>query len=166
MLFESFTNSINIGDNTNIGIVSDKTDTQYEIDSTWYHHSIVKPSTIVKKQVLHNRGRISPDMIISAFANPIDQEKAERYARDMEDEMMENEFPPIKGFPIKITDGDLERFGEFLSGEPITEDDLGKYAWVTTDGHHRTIAALQANLPFLRTKLDTVYMADETDYTE
>lgn len=166
LLFENYTDSLNVGDNTNYGVIEDKTAMQYCINGQWYHHSIIKADSVIKKHVLRNRGRISPSMVISAFANPVDYNKVSRYAEEMRGDMMENDFPPIKGFPIIITDSDIERFGHFMSGEPMTDDDLGEYAWVTTDGHHRTTAALEVELPFLRTKLDTVYMGDENDYSE
>lgn len=41
---ENFNYDLNIGDNTNLGIIDDKTETQFFINGTWYHKSLVKPN--------------------------------------------------------------------------------------------------------------------------
>ncbi len=167
-LFEEFNSPkpLNIGDNTNMGIIKDVTDTQFFINGVWYHKSLVKPGDEVKKEPLKNRGRISPGRVISAFANEINDSKIEEYADIMTREGLLHTFPPIKGFPIIINEDDVERFGAFLSGVELKSSDIGEYAWVTTDGHHRVLAAIEANLPYLETKLDPVYLGDARDYTE
>ena len=70
----------------------------------------------------------------------------------MKQEMLQNDFPAITGFPIIINQEDI---GEnFLSGEEITEDYIGKQAWKVWDGHHRVLAALNAKLPYLKVRLE------------
>lgn len=159
--------SIKIGDNTNLGIVEDETKTQYYIKGTWFHKSLVKPlESPILKEPLRNRGRISPDLVISAFKNVIEPAKVERYTNIMSHDEIHHNFPPIKGFPIIIGEDDIKRYEMFLNKKYITKKDIGKYAWVTTDGHHRTLAALNVGLPYLETKLDSVYLGDEKDYIE
>jgi hypothetical protein len=43
-LNENYTIKLNIGDNTNLGIIDDETETQFFINGTWYHKSLVKPN--------------------------------------------------------------------------------------------------------------------------
>jgi hypothetical protein len=167
---EYLNENANIGDNTNYGKILDKTDTQYFFKNnnfpkgSWIHKSLVKKTDEPTfDEPLKNRGWISPDYVISAFANPISSDKIEKYSDEMRLKMMEHDFPPIKGYPIIIDEGDIERFKYFLSGEKITEDDLGRYAWVVTDGHHRVVSALNVGLPQLKTSIDYSYV-DEKDF--
>lgn len=154
--FKQYINeNLKIGDNTNVGIIDDMTDTQYYINGSWYHKSIVKPSDIKPKLV--NRGRIAPNMVISGFANSIDRNKVEEYYHIFIESGLDNDFPPIKGYPIIITEDDIDRYGVFLDDREITKSDIGKYAWIVTDGWHRTLAALKANIPYLETKIDFAY---------
>lgn len=46
-LFEDYNtdSKLGIGDNTNMGIIQDVTETQFLINDSWYHKSIIKPST-------------------------------------------------------------------------------------------------------------------------
>ncbi len=157
--FENF----EIGDNTNIGVIQDKTDTQYQINNNWYHHTIVKPSDKKQNEPLHNRGRINPNLVIPAFSNHIYPEKLEKYIDVFKSELLENDFPPIKGYPIILTTHDIERFETFLNGDDISTSDIGKYAWIVTDGYHRTLAAIEADMPYILTEVDYSYV-DESDY--
>jgi hypothetical protein len=50
-LFEDYSKELGVGDNTNVGAISDVTDTQFLINGTWYHKSIVKPSSTVVEPV-------------------------------------------------------------------------------------------------------------------
>lgn len=158
-----------IGDKTNYGEILDKTDTQFYFKNkvfpkgSWVHKSLVKIDDTILDVKIRNRGWIPPKYVISAFSNVISSEKIEKYSNVMSSEMMGNQFPPIKGYPIFIDDNDIERFGYFLSGEKISKDDLGKYAWVVTDGHHRVISALNVALPQLKTSIDYSYV-DEEDF--
>ena len=170
-LYENY-HKLSIGDNTNYGEILDETDIQYYFKNnmfpkgSWIHKSIVKKDDLeLKNQPLRNKGTISPEYVISAFANPIEDEKVNNYSREMEVKMLEHNFPPIKGYPIIIDENDIERYGKFLSGNDITINDVGRYAWVVTDGHHRVISALIAHLPFLKTILDYSYI-DENDFIE
>ncbi len=90
--------------------------------------------------------------IVSAFQNAIDSDKLERYTEIMRVEMLSHSFPAIMGFPSVINEDDLGQY--FLSGEEITEDHIGQLCWNVTDGHHRSLAAIEANLPYLETTLD------------
>ena len=153
------------GDNTNLGVIQEVYNDQYKINGSWYHHSLVKPSSEpVAPQKIKNRGVIAPKHIISAFANPIDQEKVEDYENQFKHLGLSHKFPPIKGYPDVITEED---FGDyFINGIEITENDLGTYVWKVTDGHHRSHAALNAGLPYIHTELDTTALADEELYLQ
>lgn len=102
-------------------------------------------------------------MIISAFQNEIDYSKVELYADVMREEMLNHNFPPIMGYPSILTEDDVDQSQQFLSGEDITEDHIGQLAWFVTDGHHRSLAAIEANLPTLPTTLDYNTITNETD---
>lgn len=167
---EYFSEQINIGDNTNYGKILDKTDNQYYFKNnnfpkgSWVHKKLVKKKEdLIFNEPLKNRGWVSPKYVISAFVNPISYEKIEKYSNEMTSKMMQHGFPPIKGYPLFIDENDIKRFSNFLSGEKITENDLGKYAWVVTDGHHRVVSALNVGLPQLRTSIDYSYV-DEKDF--
>lgn len=149
--------NLKIGDNTNVGIIDDMTDTQYYINGSWYHKSIIKPSDNKPSSKLKNKGRISPSMVISGFNNSVDWNKVDEYYDIFVELGMNNEFPPIKGYPIIITQDDIDRYEVFIDNREITKNDIGKYAWIITDGWHRTLAALRANVPYLETKIDFAY---------
>lgn len=105
---------------------------------------------------------IKTNRIISAFQNEMDYDKLGEYAEIMAVQMLSHEFPPIQGYPVIIDDNEI---GDcFLTGEEITEDHAGQLAWMVTDGHHRTLAAIQANLPYLGTELDYSTITNETDF--
>lgn len=167
---EHLNENINIGDNTNYGEILDKTNNQFFVKNNnfpkgfWIHKSLVKKiNEPINNEPLKNKGWISPNYVISAFANPTSPDKIEKYSTEMKLKMMNHNFPPIKGYPIIIDDGDIERFDYFLSGEKITENNLGEYAWVVTDGHHRVVSALEVGLPRLKTIVDYSYV-DEKDF--
>jgi len=169
---EYLNEQIEIGDNTNYGEILDKTNTQYFVKNnnfpkgSWIHNSLIKKiDEPIIDEPLKNKGWISPKYVISAFANPISTNKIEKYSDDMGSKMMTHNFPAIKGYPIIIDENDIERYGSFLSGENITHNDLGKYVWVVTDGHHRVVSALNAQLPKLETSIDYSYV-DEKDFID
>jgi len=107
---------------------------------------------------------INPNLVISAFSNPIDEEKVEKYTAKMQEEMLSHDFPPIMGFPTEIDENDIGDY--FLNGNEITEDDIGKRAWKVTDGHHRTLSAINAHLPYIRTELDFSTVTNQAEYFE
>lgn len=157
--FEAFL----IGDKTNLGTVTDLTYTQYEVDGKWFHRSLVTPPPDKDEDKrLRNRGRIHPGRIISAFSNPLNMNKVEKYKEIMDEERLSHPFPPIKGYPIIIDSNDVGEI--FLNGEEITEANIGEYAWKVTDGHHRSAAAIDSDLPYLETELERAYLGDEKDY--
>lgn len=106
--------------------------------------------------------QIKPTLIISAFANEIEDAKVEEYTAIMKAEMLSHNFPPITGFPRVIDEDDL--FGWFIDGREITEDLLGIEVWAVTDGHHRSLAAINARLPYLNTTLDYSTITNEEDF--
>jgi hypothetical protein len=103
---------------------------------------------------------ISPKMIISAFQNLVDNEKVQEYSEKMKEEMLSHDFPPIEGYPRIIDQDDVDSNIEFLNGDQVTEEYIGKMAWMVTDGHHRSLAAIEANLPYLEVKLDYSTITD------
>lgn len=105
--------------------------------------------------------KINPTLVMSAFANPIDEQKVQDYTEIMQQEMLGHDFPPIMGFPRVISEEDVGEY--FLTGEQIEDTHIGQKVWVVTDGHHRTLAAINAGLPYINTELDysTVTNMDE-----
>jgi hypothetical protein len=104
---------------------------------------------------------VKPNMIISAFSNPVDYDKVEIYAEIMKAEMLSHEFPPIMGYPAIIDENDIGNY--FLDGEEITEEHIGKNVWMVTDGHHRSLASIKANLPYIEVELDYSTITDPED---
>lgn len=106
--------------------------------------------------------QIDPRLIISAFDNEIDQQKVEDFTVILKLDMLGHNFPEIAGFPHIIDENDLSK--EFLCGDPVTEEYIGKLAWMVTDGHHRSLAAIAAQLPYFPTTLDYNTITDEKDF--
>lgn len=104
---------------------------------------------------------IKTGLIISAFENAIEPDKLQLYTDIMSVEMLGHSFPPIQGYPHEIDDSDIG--GYFLNGNPIEWADLGKIAWKVTDGHHRSLAAIEANLPYIETALDYSCITEESE---
>ena len=104
---------------------------------------------------------VNPKLIISAFANEIDHDKLDEYTEIMRAEMLSHSFPPIEGFPAIIDDSDIGE--EFLSGAEVTTNDIGKKVWKVTDGHHRALSAIAANLPQIDVVLDSSTITDEKE---
>lgn len=106
-------------------------------------------------------GQIIPETIrtcriISAFSNPIDQDKVERYAdliRHSED-ILPWCIPAISGYPGIISQDDVDNGMIFLDGNEVTEFEIGQCVWYVTDGHHRSLAAIETGLPTLCTTMD------------
>jgi hypothetical protein len=159
---------LGIGDLTNVGIIEDEYGNQFKINGNWYHKSIVlkedKKNNFIsgkKYNGIRVPENINPRMVISAFSNPIDENKVNKYTNIMKEEMLSNDFPSITGFPIIISKDDV---GEsFLSGEIITEEYIGKQAWKVWDGHHRVLAAINANLPYINVRLERSAITDEKE---
>ena len=107
---------------------------------------------------------IKTNRIISAFINEIDPNKLEDYSETMKGEMLSHRFPPITGYPSKITEDEIGNY--FLTGEEINEDHIGLIAWYVTDGHHRALSAINAKLPYLETKIDYSCLVSEEQIKE
>lgn len=107
--------------------------------------------------------RIPTDIIVSAFQNEIDPEKLEKYTAVMKEEMLSNNFPPIIGYFSCINWWDIEDKLEFMNGRIATERDLHKTIWKVTDGHHRTLAAIEAKVPYLYAHYDRSAITKESD---
>lgn len=103
--------------------------------------------------------RIHPSLIISAFANEI---QAEKLASLKGTGYMD--FPPILGFPSYITKEEVGQ--DFLSGDTIKKKQVGKLAWYVTDGHHRSLYAIEAGLPFIFCELDRSTITDAQELRE
>ena len=151
---------LRVGDNTNLGVIKDKTQTQYYINGMWYHKSLVKASEDVSPKT-YTPQTINPNLIISAFANEINPVKLEEYTLLMQEKLLSHDFPLIKGFPSVIDENDVGQ--EFLNGETITDEHIGTKVWKVTDGHHRSLAAINAGLPYIRTEIDYSTITEEKD---
>jgi len=106
---------------------------------------------------------INPQLIISAFANEIEYSKVEQYTQIMQSEMLGHDFPPIMGYPVIIDENDICNY--FLNGDEVIDSMIGKLAWKVTDGHHRSLAAIAANLPHIEVTLDYGTITDPKDFT-
>jgi len=152
---------LKVGDLSNVGIIEDEYGQQYKANGNWYHKSIVKPIEVsgIEKDInakyyndLIVPNSIDPKKVISAFANPIDTNKVEQYAAILREEMLSNNFPPITGYPYQIEKEDIGEY--FLSGKEISKKDVGDIVWKVWDGHHRVLAAIEANLPYIEVELE------------
>lgn len=160
---------LKVGDNTNVGKIQEVYGDQYKIDNKWYHKSIVEKSTLVEKikqgkdyyNGIKIPDKVNPNTIISAFSNQMDWNKVEKYTEIMKEEMLQNDFPPILGYPGYIDEAHVGT--EFLNGTEITKKDIGKQVWYVTDGHHRAISAINAKLPYIKTKLDYSAIVSENN---
>ena len=150
---------LGVGDYTNmLGEIQEETESQFKINGNWYHKSIVHsaPKLTDKKSGEFYNGikipkTVSTDLLVSAFENPIDWDKVEVYTVKMKADALSHEFPKVTGFPAIIDDSDVG--GYFLNGNEITESDIGKQIWKVWDGHHRSIAAINAKLPYVEVEL-------------
>jgi len=104
---------------------------------------------------------IRVDRILSAFVNHIDYNKVMNYALVMNINGLNHDFPPIKGYPGIIDENDIGQY--FLNEKEVDETHLGCLVWFVTDGHHRTLAAIEANLPHLETEIDYNCITTEKD---
>jgi len=104
---------------------------------------------------------IRTDRIISAFQNEIDESKIEEFTNIMRREMLSHDFPPINGYPSFVDEDDIGVL--FMNGEVVDESHVGMLVWYVTDGHHRTISAINAELPHLATELDYSCITNEKD---
>jgi hypothetical protein len=105
---------------------------------------------------------IRTDRIVSAFYNPIDFNKVEEYTIIMLNEGLCHGFPSIKGYPSIIDADDMENT-DFSIMDINADYDIGDLIWYITDGHHRTLAAINANLPHLEVELDYSCIVTEKD---
>ncbi len=104
---------------------------------------------------------IRTNRIISAFENYMDADKIETYTEVMRSEMLGHNFPPITGHPHIISEDDLGEY--FLDGNEITEEHMGNLVWYVTDGHHRSVAAINAEIPYLEVEMDFSTFTTERD---
>jgi len=105
---------------------------------------------------------IRTDRIISAFENCVDYDKVEKYANTMKAEMLSHDFPPILGYPGIIDEDDVDE-KMFLNGEVVENEHVGNLVWYVTDGHHRSLAAIEAHLPHLEVEIDFSTITSEAD---
>ena len=104
---------------------------------------------------------VDTNLLVSAFENAMDFDKIEEYTDVYREQMLSNEFPPILGHPSILDEGDIGNY--FMNGDEITEDDLGKQVWMVTDGHHRSISAINAKVPYISVELDYSTITDEKE---
>lgn len=105
--------------------------------------------------------------IISAFANPVNQGVVDEYAILMKGNDIDtghNGFPPIKGYAAKIDHDDIENPDlYFMTGEKVTAEHLNEEVWYVTDGHHRSSAAIKAELNYIETEVDYNCLTTEVE---
>jgi hypothetical protein len=104
---------------------------------------------------------IRTDRIISAFENEIDWNKVDDYTNIMQEKGLSHDFPPIYGYPHLIDEDDIGKM--FLEGSSVEEEHLGHLVWMVTDGHHRSLAAIAAEIPHLEVELDYSCITSEQD---
>ena len=91
--------------------------------------------------------------IISAFENAINPHKVEEYTEIMKTLEFNHEFPPIWGFESIITEDDVNQVW-FMDGKLVLKEHLGIVIWKVTDGHHRTLSAINAQLGWIEVEPD------------
>lgn len=91
--------------------------------------------------------------IISAFQNAMDPEKVNEYTEVMLAEQLNHEFPAIWGFESVIEADDVNQLW-FMDGHPVLQHHVGLTIWKVTDGHHRTMAAIKAELGWIEVEPD------------
>jgi len=90
--------------------------------------------------------QIHSSLIISAFANCIDEESLDYYReKDL------SQVDDIIGYPHIVTEDEIGEI--FISGEEVSEEHIGLLVWYVTDGHHRATVACEQGLN-LSVKLD------------
>lgn len=146
-----------IGLPTNMGTVEEEYGDQYKINGQWYHKSIVKfDENYTELENTYNGltipKEVDPNMVMSAFANVIDNEKVEIYTIIMSEEMLGHNFPAATGYPYVIEDSDVGDY--FVNGNEINEEHIGMQVWKVWDGHHRMIGASNAKLPYFPVELE------------
>jgi len=103
------------------------------------------------------------DRIVSAFCNPCDQNKIDSYTIEMQINGLCHEFPPIKGFTSLYDENDEEDEDFQLIDLNAERPRIGDLIWKVTDGNHRTISAINAELPHLEIELDYSCITNEKD---
>lgn len=108
---------------------------------------------------------IRSNRIISAFCNPIDKYKVENYTERMlhQDGYLPDAIPAIMGYPDIVDQETIDKNLCFLNGDEVTDEHIGQMIWYVTDGHHRSIAANDAELPFLNVEVDPSTFTVEQD---
>jgi hypothetical protein len=106
--------------------------------------------------------QIKTGRILSAFENAMDWDKVERFTDVLRVELLQNDVPPIKGFPDVLSEDDIGK--AFLSGEEVTADHVGERVWYVTDGHHRSLAHIEADVRYIRTELDYTCITSQEDF--
>lgn len=105
--------------------------------------------------------------IISAFTNPVDDAVVEAYAIEMKGNDIDtghNGFPPILGYASTINEDDIENEDLFfMTGEQVTAEHLNQEVWYVTNGHHRTLAAIKAELNYIETEVDYNCLTTEAE---
>jgi len=100
---------------------------------------------------------ISPLKLIPWFENPIENKVYDYIDAMNETYDIEYTFPPIKGYPIQITEDDV--WTELITGidqdiRYITEEDINDIFWVVTDWFHRSVAAITTGKKYIDVELD------------
>lgn len=108
---------------------------------------------------------IRTNRIASAFENAVDWDKVQQYATEMRLQDYNSgqiNFPPIMGFPSVIDEDDMNNpeFGLLDIDAPYEKGDL---IWKVTDGHHRTLAAIEAGIYMLDVTLDYSCITSENE---
>jgi len=101
---------------------------------------------------------VRSERIISAFENVIDSQKVEEFKDAM---ICGEQFPPITGYPDVIDEDDVGKV--FMDGSEVVKSDVGQSVWYVTDGHHRTIAAIEAGICRLNVMMDMSCFTDEDE---
>ena len=89
---------------------------------------------------------VKTELIVSAYENDIDLDKLEEYTNYMSEMMLSNEFPPIHWY-WSIADWSSQEY--FMNWKELKDCKPDEEIFILTDWHHRVLAAIATNTPYL-----------------
>jgi hypothetical protein len=81
-------------------------------------------------------------LVLPYADNEMDWDKVEEFKRIYQDTEWLDPFPPIQGYFTTLDESDLWK--TFVTGQQVSEEDIGKEAFQTYDGHHRAYGKARA----------------------
>lgn len=104
--------------------------------------------------------RVRTDLVLSAFCNPIDEDRVTYYVNAL-DCYSGIDVDPVTGYPTILDESDEGEY--FLSGEEVTSEHFGQTAWRVCDGHHRTLAHIEAGREWIDVEVEYSAITSSAD---